>query len=59
MASKQEDAPVEVPEVTEGMVSVIEGSNETNGDTQVVKDEIIKFEVNEKGTSLELIDDTS
>ena len=40
MASKQEDAPVEVPVVTEGMDGIIEGPNETNG------------EVNKKGILL-------
>jgi len=48
MASKQEDAPVEVPLVTEGMVGTIEGAKETNGDTPMVTDEIIEVEVNKK-----------
>jgi len=44
MASKQKDAPVEVPVVTEG----IEEAKETNGDTPMVTDEIIEVEVNKK-----------
>jgi len=48
MASKQEDAPVEVPVVTEGMVGTIEGVKETNGDTPMVTDEIIESEVNKR-----------
>ena len=50
MASKQEDAPVEVPVVTEGIVGTIAGANETNADSLMVTDEIIEVEVNKKGT---------
>ena len=50
MASKQEDAPVEVPLVTEGMVGTIEGANKTNCDT---------LEVNKKGTLVEQHDYSS
>ena len=53
MASKQEDAPVEVPVVTEGMVGTIEGANKTNGDTLMVTDEIIEVGANKKGTLVE------
>ena len=53
MASKQEDAPVEVPLATEGRVGIIEGANKTNGDTLMVTDEIIEVEVNKKGTLVE------
>ena len=53
MASKQEDAPVEVPVVTEGLVSIIEGANETNGDALMVTDEIIEVGANKKGRLLE------
>ena len=56
MASKQEDAPVEVKVVTEGMDGIIEGANETDGDSLMVTDEIIEVEVNKKGTLLELQD---
>ena len=59
MASKQEDAPVEVKVVTEGMDGIIEGANETDGDSLMVTDEIIEVEVNKKGTLLELKDDIS
>jgi len=50
MASKQEDAPVEVPVVTEDMVGTAEEVKETNGDTPMVTDEIIEGEVNTKAT---------
>ena len=59
MASKHEDAPVEVKVVTEGMDGIIEGANETDGDSLMVTDEIIEVEVNKKGTLLELKDDIS
>ena len=49
MGSKQEDAPVEVPVVTEDMVGTIEEAKETNGDTPMVTDDIIESEVNNKG----------
>ena len=57
MASKQEDAPVEVPVVTEGMVGTIEGANKTNGDALMVTDEIV--EANKKGTLVEQHDYSS
>lgn len=44
MAEKQEDIPVEMPVVTEGMVGIMEGANETNGDALMVTDEIIEAE---------------
>jgi hypothetical protein len=53
MASKQEDAPVEVPVVTEGMVGIIAGANETNGDSLMVTEEMIEVEENKKGTLVE------
>jgi len=52
MASKQEDAPVEVPEVEEKMDGVIEGANETNGDTLTTTDEITKGELVKKDADL-------
>ena len=33
-----------------GMYGIIEGANETDGDSLMVTDEIIKSEVNKKGT---------
>ena len=42
-----------------GMYSIIEGANETDGDSLMVTDEIIEVEVNKKGTLLELQDDIS
>ena len=53
MASKQEDAPVEVPVVTEGLVSNIEVANDTKGDALMVTDEIIEVGANKKGTLVE------
>ena len=59
MASKQEDAHVEVKVVTEGMDGIIEGASETEGDSLMGTDEIIEVEVNKKGILLELKDDIS
>ena len=48
MASNQEDAPVEVPVVTEGMDGIIEGPNETNGEVNkkgILSSKMIVFHI--------------